>query len=136
MYPHPPTEKPLRDDEERTLLSEEVLNGGNRQSLPTHVQRNDSEEVHQKLGDSLTSAGRTAWQRFNGYGRRHIGFFRSLKAVVLSSCTFTHIVVTVVLRSTSDSRLEHIVDSHTTRLDFSLSRVGSKEDFYACVLPF
>lgn len=91
MYPH--TEKGFRVDEERTLLSEEAPTHEDRHNLPTHVQRDGSEEGQLKPGNPLTSASRTAWQRFNGHGRRPIGFFRSLKAVALSSCAFILIVM-------------------------------------------
>lgn len=84
MAMYPPTERGLGVDEERTLLSEEVLT-----SLPTHVQQDsgDLEGAQLKPGNSLTSVSRTAWQRFNGHGRRRIGFLQSLKALFVSSCT-------------------------------------------------
>ena len=91
---YPPTEKQLGVDEERTLLAEEALTGGYRNSLSIHPRGSDLEEVQIKPGNSLTSASRTAWQRFNGHGRRSIGFLQSLKAVILSSCAFVPIIVT------------------------------------------
>ena len=58
--------------------------------MPAHVQHADLEEVESEseLGNLMVSAPRTAWQRFKGHGRKRVGFFQSLKALALSSCTF------------------------------------------------
>lgn len=96
MTTHPPPEfeKPFRVDEEQT---ERILttNGGDH-NLPTHVQPSDSTHVEPKLGHHLTSVTKNAWARFNGHGRRRIGFFQSIKAIITSSCTFIPVVVTAV----------------------------------------
>lgn len=95
MAMFPPSESQLGIDEERSLLSQEIPTKGNSYSLPTHVQHGDLEDVGSKPepDNFMISASRTAWQRFNGHGRRRVGFFHSLKAVILSSCAFILIVV-------------------------------------------
>ena len=136
MAMYPPTKKRFGVDEERTLLSEEIPTDGDRNNLPTRVQRDGSEEILLKPGNSLTSASRTAWQRFNGHGRRRIGLLRSLKAVVLSSCMFNPITPTPSSNSLWTPRLKRVANSHTIGLDLSLPTLGSKEDFCAYVLSF
>ena len=79
---HPLSEKPLMMDEELPLV-----NNGDNRSLPTHLRHNDPDSVELK-----PTAARAAWNRFNGYGRKRVGFFQSIKAVVFCSCTFTLIV--------------------------------------------
>lgn len=134
MAMHPPIGKEFMVDDGRTLLPGEVPTDGGGRNLPTHVQRNGSEEVKPKLNDPLTSAARIAWQRFNGHSRGHIGFLQSLKAVTLSSCTSVPIVVTL-LDSFQTHRLEPNANSRTTCLGFSLSTMGPKVDICMCV-PF
>jgi len=56
--------------------------------MPSCAQHVDLEEFKLKPGKFMLSASRTPWQRFNGHGRKRVGFFQSLKAVALSSCTF------------------------------------------------
>ena len=56
--------------------------------MPAYAQHVDLEEVEPKPGNFMVSTSRTTWQRFNGHGRKRVGFFQSLKAVALSSCTF------------------------------------------------
>ena len=83
MATPPPSEKPFKD-EELNLESGRVLSHADNPTLPTHVQHSDLENIERELGGRLTHA----WRRFNGYGRKHVGFFGSVKAVVLSSCGF------------------------------------------------
>ena len=88
MSVHPPSERQFSADEGRTLLYGEIQPGGGNYNMPTYVQHVDLEETEPKLGNFMVSTSRTAWQRFNGHGRKRVGFFQSLKAVALSSCTF------------------------------------------------
>ena len=129
---YPPAGEWVGVDEEPTLLSEEVLTDGDRNNLPIHVQRDDSEETLLKPGNS--SALRTAWRRFNGHGRRRIGFLQSLTAVVLFSCMFPPIAVTSFKNRLQTPRLERVADSHTIGLDFSLPPLGPEEYFCTHVL--
>ena len=90
MATHPPSEKPLGVNEGLTLASERVLTDGGCHNLPTHVQSDGSTDVGLDQGHSLTAIPKNAWARFNGRGRRRIGFLQSIKAVVASSCAFVH----------------------------------------------
>ncbi|KAF9788189.1 hypothetical protein BJ322DRAFT_1047593 [Thelephora terrestris] len=80
-----PSEKPLGMEEELAIASERVSTDGDGQNLPTHIQSDDSTNVGLGQGRSLTSIRRNAWARFNGHGRKRIGFLQSVKAVVASS---------------------------------------------------
>ena len=91
----PPSEEQLGIDEERTLLSDELeaLADGGRDNLPTHVQHSDFKDVDLNSGNYVASTARAAWERFNGHGRKRIGFLRSVRAVICSSCTLIPIDV-------------------------------------------
>jgi len=92
MTTHPPSEKSLGKNRELAPAPiERVPTNGDYYGLPTHVQLSDSENVGPKPGGSSTATA--VWERFNGYGRKRVGFFESVKAVVLSSCTFTSIAL-------------------------------------------
>ena len=81
-----------RPDEELAIARDRAqrVTNGSSNSLPTaHLQHSDSEKAKPKPGHSLTSVPKAAWARFNGYGRKRIGLFQSVKAVLFSSCTFT-----------------------------------------------
>ena len=71
---------------------------GSSHSLPTHSENSQR--------NSLTAAPKAAWDRFNGYGRKRIGFLQSVKAVVFSSCASR-----VLLRSLPF--FQFILDSQT-----------------------
>ena len=88
----PPSEKPLGTDEELALAPGRAQTNGGGQTLPTHVQRSDSDDVEPKPGNPLATTPRAAWDRFNGRGRKRVGFFQSVKSVVLSSCSSLPIV--------------------------------------------
>ena len=91
MAARPPTEKPSRTDEEVTLASGQVLHNTDSLILPTHVQSSES-DVELESGNLLKSAPKAAWRRFNGYGRKRVGFFASVKAIVFSSCVSISII--------------------------------------------
>jgi hypothetical protein len=83
-------------EEELAIASERVSTDGDGQNLPTHIQSDDSTNVGLGQGRSLTSIRRNAWARFNGHGRKRIGFLQSVKAVVASSCALVSIVVALL----------------------------------------
>lgn len=78
MATHSPSEKPLGEE----LASKPVFTNGDDHNLPTHLQPNDSEN---NLRDAPGSIPRNAWARFNGHGRKRIGFRQSIKAVLTAS---------------------------------------------------
>jgi hypothetical protein len=92
MATRPPSEKPLRADEGLTPASGRALSNADSLILPTHAQHSDLENVEPESDNPLTSIPKAAWKRFNGYGRKHVGFFDSVTAIVFSSCAFTSIV--------------------------------------------
>lgn len=85
MATRPLSEKPSGVDEEMSIALQRVATNVDGHNLPTHVQSNGSQDGGSKPGNPITSASRNAWARFNGYGRKRIGFFQSLKAVIFSS---------------------------------------------------
>lgn len=92
---YPPPERQFSVDEGRTVLSGEIQPSGSDHNMPPYVQHVDLEQVNPKPGYFVVSTSRAVWQRFNGHGRKRVGFFQSLKAVALSSCTF--VVVATLL---------------------------------------
>jgi len=124
MSTHSLSEKPLGKAKELAPVPlERVPTNGDYYGLPTHTQRDSSGDVEPKVASSLSA--KAAWQRFNGHGRKRIGFFESVKAVVLSSCTFISIVFDC-LEFIPDPRLERVVCIPSIRLGFPLQRLGRK----------
>ena len=105
MSTHPPTEKPAGIDEEQALL-------------PTHLGIVEPKHRH------LDTTPRAAWDRFNGRGRKHVGVFQSIKAVILSSCTSFPVVVDCSLYLPPIHRLERVIGLHSRRLGFPLPTLG------------
>ena len=126
----PPSESQLGIDEERSLLSQETLARENIESLPTHSPQEDLEDGGFK---HMISASRTAWQRFNGHGRRPVGFFKSLKAVVLSSCAFIPLQWPF-LGLTPDPRHKLHGDLNSVCLAFPLPTMGRDDNLLVYVL--
>lgn len=128
----PPSEKPSGTDEELTLARDRVeraLTNGDKHNLPTHVQHSDLENVELKHSDPLT----TAWNRFNGYGRKRIGFIESVKAVIFSSCTSTPTVLGCCRNLLRIPRFERVIGFSSTRLGFPLRSLGRQQDLCVCV---
>ena len=116
----PPSEKTLGTGEGQVLLT----NGG-RGNLPTHVrQHSDPENIEIEPVQRAMSGPRAAWERFNGHGRKPLGLFQSIKAVVFSSCTFISIVCGCSWNSLRISRLERVVGLPSDRLGFPLQTLG------------
>jgi hypothetical protein len=127
----PPSEKPLGTDE-KLARTERVLTGtnGDSHNLPTHVQNSDSGNVELETDKSMT---RAAWDRFNGHGRKHVGFFQSVKAVVFCSCTFNPTASSRSWNLLRIPRFERVVDFPSIRLGFPLRPLGRQDDFCMCV---
>jgi hypothetical protein len=121
MTTHPPSEKPLGTDGEPVLARDRTgsvaTNGDGH--LPTHVQHNDPENVEHKH-----TRARSAWNRFNGYGRKRVGFFQSIKAVVFCSCTSILIVFSRPWNLLRTPRLERAVGLPSNRLGLPLPPLG------------
>ncbi|KAF9653776.1 hypothetical protein BDM02DRAFT_3182767 [Thelephora ganbajun] len=118
MATQPPSEKPLGTDGELTLVSERLLTGltnGDDHNLPTHVRQSDSEKVELKPSNPSTSALRAAWERFNGYGRKRVGFLQSVKAVVF--CSYLNMLL-VFLPFAWASHFKHWGENMTFALCF------------------
>jgi hypothetical protein len=111
---HPLSEKPLMMDEELPLV-----NNGDNHSLPTHLRQNELDSVELK-----PTAARAAWNRFNGHGRKRVGFFQSVKAVVFCSCTFILIVFDWSWNLFRTPRLERVVDFPSDCLGLPLPPLG------------
>lgn len=92
MATRPPSEKPSKADEDLTLPSGRVSGNADSFVLPSHIQHSGSENVEPEPGHHLRAVPKAAWKRFNGYGRKHVGFFDSVKAILFSSCVFISIV--------------------------------------------
>lgn len=130
MASHPPSEKPSGADDELALARDQVLTNGDKHNLPTHVQHSDDlEGVEPKPSHSLTAA----WDRFNGRGRKRVGFLQSVKAVVFSSCTFTPTGFGSPWDLLRIPRLERVVGVPPNRVGFPLPSLGRKQDFRMCV---
>ena len=96
MATYPLSEKPSRVDEEQTVGLQRVLTNADVHSLPSHTQSGNSKNVGRPPIKTLASASKNAWGRFNGHGRKSIGFVQSVKAIIFSSCTPISVVVAVV----------------------------------------
>ena len=95
MASHLLSEKPSKTGEE--LAPGRVSTIADSLTLPTHLQHSDSEDADVEHGSILAAAPRAAWRRFNGYGRKRVGFLASVKAVVFSSCAFASVVFLTVI---------------------------------------
>lgn len=135
MATHPPSEKPSKVDERLTRAPGRFMNASNADSLvlPTHAQHSDSDSVEPGPESHFTTSPRAAWKRFNGYGRKKVGFFDSVKAVVFSSCVFTPSFSVVIAIHIKSPRLERAVDFSSVRLGFPLQTLEPRQDFCTCV---
>lgn len=104
---------------------ERVLTNGDKHGLPTPVQHSGSENVELKPGPSLTAA----WNRFNGHGRKRVGFLQSIKAVVFSSCTSATTISGCSWNLLRVPRPERVVAFPSNRVGFPLPSLGRKQDF-------
>jgi len=82
MATHLPTNNPSGMAREPALSRDALVGAyGDSYILPTH-----HEDVEPKHGMHFATSPKAAWDRFNGRGRKRVGFLQSAKAVALSSC--------------------------------------------------
>ena len=98
--------------------SRQALTNGGSNGLPTHS--GDVDPKYQHLG----TTPRAAWNRFNGHGRKRVGVFQSIKAVLFSSCISFPVVLRCSWNSLLLHRPERVIGLHSRRLGFPLPTLG------------
>ena len=131
----PSSEKMSRMGEEVPLTSGAALSSTDSLALPDHVQHNDPESGGFVPAQTVSTTPMAAWQRFNGHGRKRVGFVASIKAVVFSSCLFIPVVSVVIGIYPGFLRSEHFFGFPSIRLGFPLQTLARRQDLCVCVPP-
>ena len=122
-------------DEEVPLTSGAALRSTDNLTLPDYVRHNDPESSGFMAAHTVSTASMTAWQRFNGHGRKRVGFLASIKAVVFSSCLFIPIVSVVIGIYPGFLRSEPFFGFPSIRLGFPPQTLERRQDLCVYVPP-